>query len=59
MKKFTLIISDKKDADKFTVESEYVDDECIIPLIEQHLKIYKNRDKLYDSLERAVKENQL
>ena len=46
MKKFVLTISDKGDMDKFIVESEYVDDEYIIPLIEQHLKIYKNRDKL-------------
>lgn len=46
MKKFILTISDKENVDEFTVESEYVDDECIIPLIERHLKIYKNRDKL-------------
>lgn len=59
MKKFTLTISGIENTDEFTVESEYVDDEYIIPLIEQHLKIYKNRNKLYDSLERAVKESQL
>ena len=47
MKKFILTISDKENTDKFTVESEYVDDKYITPLIKQHLKIYKNRDKLH------------